>query len=76
MVDGFGVARLQGVLGAAAGQAAEMDEMYAGMLRKLENLAREVEKSNLRVLEQVCFSNPVIPVCTVDVHHTTVLLCD
>ncbi|XP_066360162.1 uncharacterized protein [Miscanthus floridulus] len=52
MVDGFGVARLQGVLGAAAGQAAEMDEMYAGMLRKLEKLAREVEKSNLRVLEQ------------------------
>ncbi|KAG0519707.1 hypothetical protein BDA96_08G009300 [Sorghum bicolor] len=52
MVDGFGVGRLQGVLGAAAGQAAEMDEMYAGMLRKLEKLAREVEKSNLRVLEQ------------------------
>ncbi|CAD6270826.1 unnamed protein product [Miscanthus lutarioriparius] len=52
MVDGFGVARLQGVLGAAAGQAAEMDEMYVGMLRKLEKLVREVEKSNLRVLEQ------------------------
>jgi len=26
--------------------------MYAGMLRKLEKLAREVEKSNIRVLEQ------------------------
>ncbi|XP_034603543.1 uncharacterized protein [Setaria viridis] len=52
MVDGFGIGRLQGVLGSAAGQAAEMDDMYAGMLRKLEKLAREVEESNLRVLEQ------------------------
>ncbi|CAO2201637.1 unnamed protein product [Urochloa humidicola] len=52
MVDGFGIGRLQGVLGSAAGQAAEMDEMYAGMLSKLEKLAKEVEKSNLRVLEQ------------------------
>ncbi|RLN00790.1 putative leucine-rich repeat receptor-like protein kinase IMK3 [Panicum miliaceum] len=33
-------------------QAAEMDDMYAGMLRKLEKLAREVENSNIRVLEQ------------------------
>ncbi|KAG2622637.1 hypothetical protein PVAP13_3KG042922 [Panicum virgatum] len=53
MVDGFGIGRLQGILGSAAGQAAEMDDMYAGMLRKLEKLAREVEKSNIRVLEQV-----------------------
>ncbi|TVU00406.1 hypothetical protein EJB05_54174, partial [Eragrostis curvula] len=52
MVDGFSLERLQGVIGSAAGQAAEMDEMYAGMLRSLEKLAREVEKSNLRVLEQ------------------------
>ncbi|WVZ54930.1 hypothetical protein U9M48_005664, partial [Paspalum notatum var. saurae] len=52
MVDGFGVGRLQGVLGSAVGQAAEMDGMYAGMLRKLEKLAREVETSNRRVLEQ------------------------
>ncbi|KAG2559603.1 uncharacterized protein LOC120696513 [Panicum virgatum] len=52
MVDGFGIGRLQGILGSAAGQAAEMDDMYAGMLRKLEKLAREVEKSNIRVLEQ------------------------
>ncbi|CAN6325587.1 unnamed protein product [Urochloa humidicola] len=52
MVDGFEIGRLQGVLGSAAGQAAEMDEMYAGMLSKLEKLAKEVEKSNLRVLEQ------------------------
>ncbi|XP_062202950.1 uncharacterized protein LOC133905231 [Phragmites australis] len=52
MVDGFGIGRLQGVVGSAAGQAAEMDDMYAGMLRRLEKLAREVEKSNLRVLEQ------------------------
>ncbi|CAD6268931.1 unnamed protein product [Miscanthus lutarioriparius] len=40
MVDGFGVRRLQGLLGSAVGQAAEMDWMYAGMLRKLEKLAR------------------------------------
>jgi len=73
MVDGFGVGRLQGVLGSAAGQAAEMDEMYAGMLRKLGKLAREVEKSNLRVLEQVWFSNHLIPVSTVDVHHKLIL---
>ncbi|TVT98852.1 hypothetical protein EJB05_14304, partial [Eragrostis curvula] len=38
-------------------QAAEMDRMYAAMLKRLEKLAREklareVEKSNLRVLEQ------------------------
>ncbi|KAL6905990.1 hypothetical protein ACP4OV_003591 [Aristida adscensionis] len=52
MVDGFGIARVQEVVGSAAGQAAEMDGMYAGMLRRLEKLAREVEKSNLRVLEQ------------------------
>ncbi|RLM69639.1 uncharacterized protein C2845_PM17G00570 [Panicum miliaceum] len=52
IVDGFGIERLQGLLGSAAGQAAEMDDMYAGMLRKLEKLAREVEKTNIRVLEQ------------------------
>ncbi|KQJ92611.1 uncharacterized protein LOC100833749 [Brachypodium distachyon] len=52
MVEGFGLGRLQGLVGAAAGQAAEMDAMYAGMLRRLETLAREVEKSNHRVLEQ------------------------
>ncbi|XP_039824266.1 uncharacterized protein LOC120686157 [Panicum virgatum] len=52
MVDGFGIGRLQGILGSAAGQAAEMYDMYAGMLRKMEKLAREVEKSNIRVLEQ------------------------
>ncbi|PAN40949.1 hypothetical protein PAHAL_8G004600 [Panicum hallii] len=52
MVDGFGIGRLQGLLGSAAGQAAEMDDMYAGMLRNLEKLAREVENSNIRVLEQ------------------------
>ncbi|GJM88190.1 hypothetical protein PR202_ga04220 [Eleusine coracana subsp. coracana] len=55
MVDGFGLERLQGVIGSAAGQAGEMDGMYAGMLKRLEKLAREVEKSNLRVLEQVVF---------------------
>ena len=52
MVDGFGLGRLQGLVCAAAGQAAEMDSMYAGMLRRMEKLAREVEKSNHRVLDQ------------------------
>ena len=68
MVDGFGIGRLQGILGSAAGQAAEMDDMYAGMLKKLEKLAREVEKSNIRVLEQVCFANPEIPIYAVTAH--------
>jgi BRISC complex subunit Abro1 len=54
-VDGFGLERLQGITSSAAGQAAEMDDMYTGMLRRLEKLAREVEKSNLRVLDQVVF---------------------
>lgn len=52
MVEGFGLGKLQGLIGAAAGQGAEMDGMYAGMLRRLEKLAREVEKSNHRVLDQ------------------------
>uniref|UniRef100_A0A0E0LLR3 Uncharacterized protein n=1 Tax=Oryza punctata TaxID=4537 RepID=A0A0E0LLR3_ORYPU len=53
MVEGFGLGKLQGILGSVAGQAAEMDGMYAGMLRRLEKLAREVEKSNLLVLKQI-----------------------
>ncbi|CAM0950502.1 unnamed protein product [Alopecurus aequalis] len=52
MVDGFGLGKLQGLVRAAAGQAAEMDGMYAAMLRRLEKLAREVEKGDRRVLEQ------------------------
>ncbi|KAM0849725.1 hypothetical protein ACQ4PT_053554 [Festuca glaucescens] len=52
MVEGFGLGRLRELVGAAAGQAAEMDGMYAGMLGRLEKLAREVEKSNHRVLDQ------------------------
>lgn len=55
VVDGFGLGKLQGILGSAAWQAAEMDGMYAGMLRRLEKLAREVEKSNLLVLKQVIY---------------------
>jgi hypothetical protein len=56
MVEGFGLGKLQGLVAAAAGQAAEMDGMYAGMLRRLEKLAREVEKSNHRLIDQVCDS--------------------
>lgn len=52
MVDGFGLGRLQELVGAVAGQAAGMDSMYAGMLQRMEKLAREVEKSNHRVLDQ------------------------
>jgi hypothetical protein len=57
MVEGFGLGRLQELVRAAAGQAAEMDGMYAGMLRRLEKLAKEVEKSNHRVLDQVVLSS-------------------
>ena len=57
MVEGFGLGRLQGLVGAAAGQSAEMNGVYAGMLRRLEKLAREVEKSNHSVLDQVVFSS-------------------
>ncbi|KAL5199111.1 hypothetical protein ABZP36_002623 [Zizania latifolia] len=52
MVDGFGLGKLEEVVGSAAGHSAEMEDMYAGMLRRLEKLAKEVEKSNLRVLKQ------------------------
>ncbi|KAG8036292.1 hypothetical protein GUJ93_ZPchr0182g2746 [Zizania palustris] len=52
MVDGFGLGKLEEVVGSAAGHSVEMEDMYAGMLRRLEKLAREVEKSNLRVLKQ------------------------
>ncbi|KAG8080236.1 hypothetical protein GUJ93_ZPchr0007g4802 [Zizania palustris] len=53
MVDGFGLGKLEEVVGSAAGHSVEMEDMYAGMLRRLEKLTREVEKSNLRVLKQI-----------------------
>ncbi|KAL6882718.1 hypothetical protein ACP4OV_011408 [Aristida adscensionis] len=52
MVEGFGLRRVEGMVTAAAVQMAEMEEMYAGMLRSLEGLARQLEKSNELVLEQ------------------------
>uniref|UniRef100_J3MLP7 Uncharacterized protein n=1 Tax=Oryza brachyantha TaxID=4533 RepID=J3MLP7_ORYBR len=52
MVGGFRLGKLQGIMGSAAAQVAEIDGMYVGMLRRLEKLAREVEKSNLLVLKQ------------------------
>lgn len=53
MVEGFGMRRVDGVVTSAAVQAAEMEDMYSGMLRKLEGLARQVEESNELVLQQV-----------------------
>ncbi|KAF0909595.1 hypothetical protein E2562_038150 [Oryza meyeriana var. granulata] len=55
MVGGFEIERLQGIVSSVAGQATEVDGMYAGMLKRLEKLAREVEKSNLLVLKQVIY---------------------
>ncbi|KAL5214184.1 hypothetical protein ABZP36_003336 [Zizania latifolia] len=52
MVEGFGLERVGAVVTSAAGQAANMEEMYAGMLKRLEGLARQVEESNVRVLDQ------------------------
>lgn len=53
MVEGFGLGRVEGLVASAAAQATEMEQMYAGMLRRLEGLARQVEESNELVLAQV-----------------------
>ncbi|TVU15576.1 hypothetical protein EJB05_39104, partial [Eragrostis curvula] len=52
MVEGFGMRRVEGLVTSATVHAAEMEEMYAAMLRKLEGLARQVEESNELVLQQ------------------------
>jgi BRISC complex subunit Abro1 len=53
MVEGFGMRRVEGLVTSATVQVSGMEEMYAGMLRKLEGLARQVEESNELVLQQV-----------------------
>ncbi|KAF0891657.1 hypothetical protein E2562_010878 [Oryza meyeriana var. granulata] len=53
MVEGFGLERVGAMLTSASALTSEMEEMYGGMLRKLEGLARQVEQSNERVLNQV-----------------------
>uniref|UniRef100_A0ACD5UCK6 Uncharacterized protein n=1 Tax=Avena sativa TaxID=4498 RepID=A0ACD5UCK6_AVESA len=52
MVEGFGLDRLQKMLTSATGQATEVEEFYAGMLRKLEGLARETQSGKRRVSHQ------------------------
>uniref|UniRef100_A0A0D9W696 Uncharacterized protein n=1 Tax=Leersia perrieri TaxID=77586 RepID=A0A0D9W696_9ORYZ len=53
VVEGFGMERMGAMLTSAAGVTSEMEGMYGGMLTKLEGLARQVEESNERVLDQV-----------------------
>ncbi|KAK1283391.1 hypothetical protein QJS10_CPB21g01452 [Acorus calamus] len=51
--EGFVVERLGGLVGPRAGEyAAELEELYERMLAKLERLARLVEASSARVLDQ------------------------
>ncbi|KAJ6844204.1 uncharacterized protein M6B38_291420 [Iris pallida] len=52
-VEGFGVERMEGLVGEKAAEyTAELEELYRKMLGKLEGLARMVEKSSARVLDQ------------------------
>ena len=53
MVEGFGLERVGAMVTSASALTSEMEEMYSGMLRKLEGLARQVERTNERVLDQV-----------------------
>ncbi|XP_019187394.1 PREDICTED: uncharacterized protein LOC109181891 [Ipomoea nil] len=51
--QGFGVARFSKLMGSnAANYTAEVEELYDKMLAKLDSLARLVEKSSAKVLEQ------------------------
>lgn len=52
--QGFEVARFSKLMGSnAANYTAEVEDLYDKMLAKLDSLARLVEKSSARVLEQV-----------------------
>lgn len=52
--QGFEVGRLSRLMGSdAANYTAEMEDLYGKMLGKLESLARAVEKSSAKILEQV-----------------------
>lgn len=53
VADGFEMSRLSNMMGPeAANYTSEMDNLYVKMLEKLEKLARLVEKSSAKVLEQ------------------------
>lgn len=52
--DGFQVQRLENLTGpVASGYTAEVEDLYSKMIGKLNGLARLVEKSSAKVLEQV-----------------------
>ncbi|XP_072974833.1 uncharacterized protein [Typha angustifolia] len=52
-VEGFEIERLEQMVGAGAGKCIpELEDLYGRMLLKLESLARLVEKSSARVLQQ------------------------
>jgi hypothetical protein len=53
MVEGIGPGRLQAMLTSATGQTTEVEELYSGMLSKLEGLARQAEDSGRRARHQV-----------------------
>lgn len=51
--DGFQITRLANMTGSvASGYTSELEDLYSKMLEKLNGLARLVEKSSARVLEQ------------------------
>lgn len=53
---GFEIRRLKGLMGSnAVNYTSELEDLYSKMLAKLDGLARLVEKSSARVLEQVRF---------------------
>lgn len=52
--DGFQLKRLENLTGpVASGYTAEVEDLYSKMIGKLNGLARLVEKSSIKVLEQV-----------------------
>ncbi|KAM0832108.1 hypothetical protein ACQ4PT_055018 [Festuca glaucescens] len=53
MVEGFGPGRLQAMVTSATGHTTEVEELYSGMLRKLDGLARETENSGRCACHQV-----------------------
>lgn len=54
--DDFKIGRLKNLMGpGAANYTAELEELYNNMLKKVNGLAKLVEQSSARVLEQVCY---------------------
>ncbi|XP_076915829.1 uncharacterized protein LOC143575307 [Bidens hawaiensis] len=51
--DGFKIGRLKGLMSSeAANYTAELEELYGNMIKKMNGLAKVVEQSSARVLEQ------------------------